>query len=394
MPASTSGLILLAVVTAAAQGQVVYQTGFEEPTFANGNLLSQDGWEATDDPATSGRAVVQSALAAGGLRSVRVDASVTIFTDWFWKDLGYAVPAEASPGIQVSWDMYLASGSAKSFGWGIDVYDDSLPVQRRVTAVIVNNQDRVLVWDETNFVDTGLVVTRDAWHNFKLNMNYAPGARTVIVTVDNVLAAADLGFSADTSDTIADVDLYNIDGGGADQAYYDNFSVAGVTDADGDGLPDIDDLCPSTAFGEPIDVDGCSIIDDDGDGVFNDHDLCPATPACATTVDAGGCPADLDDDLVPDGCDNCPSVANGPGEDDQADDDGDGIGNVCDACPTRKPADVSGDGFSDGGDVQRLVEVLLGDPPTAEELCAADLDLDLSVTLADVPTVVEALLGL
>jgi hypothetical protein len=44
---------------------------------------------------------------------------------------------------------------------------------------------------------------------------------------------------------------------------------------------------------------------------------------------------DIDGDLVPDGCDNCPGDAN----DDQADADTDGIGDVCDNCPESENSD-------------------------------------------------------
>ncbi len=56
--------------------------------------------------------------------------------------------------------------------------------------------------------------------------------------------------------------------------------------------------------------------DADGDGVPDDEDICPGFD---DTLDTDG-------DGVPDGCDNCPAVANP----DQADADGDGAGDVCD----------------------------------------------------------------
>ena len=49
---------------------------------------------------------------------------------------------------------------------------------------------------------------------------------------------------------------------------------------------------------------------------------------------------DADEDLVPDGRDNCPGVANN----NQQDTDGDGIGDDC------KPADTDGDGVPDDTD--------------------------------------------
>lgn len=57
--------------------------------------------------------------------------------------------------------------------------------------------------------------------------------------------------------------------------------------------------------------------------------------------------------------------------------------------------DMNGDGATDGRDISRFVQLLLGDMPTAYELCAADLDApaDLAISTADVDEVVGCLLG-
>ena len=60
------------------------------------------------------------------------------------------------------------------------------------------------------------------------------------------------------------------------------------SDADGDGVPYQQDLCPFTnAFGWDVNEDGC-IDDTDMDGVNDDLDACPATPDLVP-VNADGC---------------------------------------------------------------------------------------------------------
>lgn len=382
--------LLLASIAIPASAQVLYQTGFENPPFVDGNLLGQDAWQSTNDPATPGRGIIQTVIAQSGQRAFRCDASVSTTADWFWRNLSYFVNPGATPIIQIEWDMYLDGGSPqKSAGWGIDVYDTSSPVPRRVTAVIVDATDMLKVWNGSTYHDTGVQIGRNNWHAFKVNMNYAVGARKVAVYLDGVRIADGQSFSSGTTNVIADVDLYHIDGGGDDAAYYDNLSISALADSDADGIPNADDQCPGTAPGAPVDGAGCSTLDDDGDGVANDLDQCPGTPSCANPVLPNGCPVDSDEDGVVDGCDNCPNDAN-PGQEDA---DGDGFGDACDACPNSLRGDVNGDGTTNGLDLQRFVELVLGDTPVGEELCAADMNNDEQVTIADVSEFVTLLTG-
>ena len=84
-----------------------------------------------------------------------------------------------------------------------------------------------------------------------------------------------------------------------------------LRDSDGDGVPDIDDKCPDTPPGVPVDEDGCEFPrDSDGDGVADDRDACPDTPA-GVAVDSRGCPLDSDGDGVPDYRDKCPDTRAG-----------------------------------------------------------------------------------
>lgn len=59
------------------------------------------------------------------------------------------------------------------------------------------------------------------------------------------------------------------------------------------------------------------------------------------------------------------------------------------------PGDVNADGIADGRDISRFVELLLGDTPTSDERCAADLNAppDEVITADDVDEVVGCILG-
>jgi uncharacterized repeat protein (TIGR01451 family) len=113
--------------------------------------------------------------------------------------------------------------------------------------------------------------------------------------------------------------------------------------------------------------------DGDGDGVNDCDDVCPGTPGCAS-VNAVGCPSDIDNDGIEDGCDTCTDVdgdgvgdpgyvnttcpvSNGPDNcpstqnPDQSDIDSDGMGDLCDVCPLGvNTDDADADGVADACD--------------------------------------------
>jgi len=127
-------------------------------------------------------------------------------------------------------------------------------------------------------------------------------------------------------------------------------------DFDGDGIPYIDDNCPSLPNPDQADSDGngigdacdnsCSNAggDTDGDGICNNNDNCPddANPAqLDLDIDGVGdiCDLDIDGDGVGNAIDNCPQIGNPS----QTDSDGDGIGDACDL-------DTDGDGVVNSED--------------------------------------------
>ena len=82
-------------------------------------------------------------------------------------------------------------------------------------------------------------------------------------------------------------------------------------DSDGDGVADSADRCPDTRRGATVDGNGCELqLDSDNDGVLDQDDQCPRTPA-GVAVDARGCELDSDGDGVLDRADRCPDTAAG-----------------------------------------------------------------------------------
>jgi OOP family OmpA-OmpF porin len=83
-----------------------------------------------------------------------------------------------------------------------------------------------------------------------------------------------------------------------------------LADTDGDGIPDIEDVCPKMAeiVNQIDDKDGCPEVDSDGDGLLGSLDKCPAAAEDKDGYDDDdGCPDDDNDsDGVADAMDKCP----------------------------------------------------------------------------------------
>lgn len=156
-------------------------------------------------------------------------------------------------------------------------------------------------------------------------------------------------------------------------------------DADGDGIPDTADTCPSDAANDADadgicgDVDVCAGFDDnadmDGDAEPDGCDACPVDPlndadGDGVCGDLDACEgyddlADIDGDGTADGCDICIydplNDADGdsacaeedicPGGDDFTDTDGDFVPDACDGCPDDALGDSDADGSCDSDDI-------------------------------------------
>ncbi|UCE17164.1 MAG: thrombospondin type 3 repeat-containing protein [Gemmatimonadota bacterium] len=154
------------------------------------------------------------------------------------------------------------------------------------------------------------------------------------------------------------------------QRVYENGSLGGSIDSDGDGIPDNADNCPAVFNPGQEDWDGdgmgdaCDSCpndpdnDGDEDGICGDVDNCPDDPnPLQEDGDGDGagdacddCPDDPDNDIDGDGvcgdADNCPGDPN-PFQENA---DGDGLGDACDTCPDDPDNDIDGDGICGDAD--------------------------------------------
>ena len=157
---------------------------------------------------------------------------------------------------------------------------------------------------------------------YKLYYGTSSGVYTTAIVVGNFTLTSISDLSLGVTYYFA---VTALDGVGNETNYSAQISFT-ITDSDGDGLTDAEELALGTNPNNP---------DTDGDGVADGEDNCPlvSNPNVAQWTDIKGeihsnSQPDFDLDGIGDACDNCPTVYNPH----QEDADGDGVGNACDNC--------------------------------------------------------------
>lgn len=225
-----AGLIVMAA-GGSARGTLVYQTGFEAPAYSLGQLVPQQGWLA-DGPAAA--VSVQSSIVKSGSQAVKMNGAdvTTVGSHWWFDPVNYTIPVATLPFVVVEWDMYLSS-AALTASYGIDVYMEDEPpaLLRRAAAVTVDRFNTVRVWDGYQAFGAGALVatfgtvTRDAWHRYRMQMDYGVGEWELYI--DGALVQSGMGISPASTFLLLDADLWTVSptGGANDAAYYDNLSI-------------------------------------------------------------------------------------------------------------------------------------------------------------------------
>ncbi len=146
-------------------------------------------------------------------------------------------------------------------------------------------------------------------------------------------------------------------------------------DADGDGVADVTDNCPTIA--NPTQDNS------DGDPLGDACDNCP-------NVDNPG-QEDGDSDGVGDLCDNCPDDPNPL----QTDSDGNGVGDACEPPCLCLVGDADGSGAISIADVVYIIQRIFGGgpAPTPYEVCSGDADCNCTLSIGDAVYIVGYIFG-
>ncbi len=173
-----------------------------------------------------------------------------------------------------------------------------------------NGSTWTTVWENSE------TITDNSWAEYTYDVSdVADGQSTVYIRF--TMGTTDVG--------------WRYSGWNVDDLQVSGFQCSTDPDSDGDGIPTVDDNCPTVYNPLQEDVDGDFV----GDACDN----------CVTVSNNNQ--LDIDDDLVGDVCDNCPTVANA----DQNDIDSDTFGDACDNCPAEPNSDQADSDSDSVGDV-------------------------------------------
>jgi len=217
----------------------------------------------------------------------------------------------------------------------IDIADPANPVEIRS---VLSGRDS---WRLTQSADGKMAYIADGYSGFKV-VDIGYSARPVGTYIESNVTYIH------TADSAINDSFAIVANDGLDDSDVSLFKMNFMDDADGDGVEDGLDNCPSIANQDQLDTDDDGLgnacdDDDDNDGVLDVNDALPlnASESVDTDGDGIGNNADTDDDgdEVADELDNCPITSNF----NQLDTDGDTLGNVCDN-------DDDNDGIVDSAD--------------------------------------------
>ena len=201
---------LLCLASAAAlQATVIYQTGFEQPTYSPGQLVGQGGWSAS----TIG--TVENTVALQGVQAVQMNATGTSGQNLDGHSLTYT--AVANPEYTVVFDVdFMQSAGGTSSNWStLALFGNS----GFITQAVVNSNG-------TTHLGTGhpaeASFTRGVWNHFEVVLNFST---QMAFGYFNGSFLGSNPFESAGNTGMSEVDFGINNTPGTDSGFFDNLSV-------------------------------------------------------------------------------------------------------------------------------------------------------------------------
>jgi hypothetical protein len=191
---------------------IIYQTGFESPTYSVGTLAGQDGW--TD---TSGAAQIETSTVNSGSQAMSADISPSDFIDH-----SLAYDSTTNPAATVKLQIaFQVQGNTQNQAEGLSVFGDGGFIAQ---IYALNGDFHLGTATAAGILPVGL----GEWYSLEMDLDFQ--TQSVTAYVDGTFLATLAMGSPTTSLTV--LDLGGSSGGfSGETVFYDDFSATVATAA-------------------------------------------------------------------------------------------------------------------------------------------------------------------
>jgi hypothetical protein len=218
-----AGAVLLIFLAAGTHAAVIYQTGFEAPSFSTGQLSGQNGW-ASDNTGTN-LAVVQNSVANEGTqagytpRGEDVNNTLTAWRDVSNPDEYNYVTIETALRVD---DMAASSSYFDAFYIYQNNYQNS-----RAAILYFRGDGNILIPEAgVGDVDVGDWAA-DTWYDIRFLLNY--NAQTLDLWIDDMQVLSAFPFLESSSTDIGGIAYQEYGGTTGGGFYYDGLDIGGYS---------------------------------------------------------------------------------------------------------------------------------------------------------------------
>jgi len=206
---------LAAVICAPASAGVIYQTGFESPTYTVGGLNGQDGWTNSTVP------IVQTANVFSGTQAVQYSATGLSAQDYAIHSLTYNALTDSNQIVIGQIEMEISNTGTAS---GQDAILFRANGGLLVGHIEVGLNRKAFMANLTTTIGGSVSVPLGVWNLYTFSMNFQTQQFTAFVN-DQLIGT--LPFS-NTYTSLSVVQFGLHDSPGTDSTFYDNLSIASV----------------------------------------------------------------------------------------------------------------------------------------------------------------------
>jgi uncharacterized protein (TIGR03437 family) len=197
---------------------IIYQTGFEPPTFSPGSINGQDSWTVNGAPSST---VIETAKVETGGQAIAITPSGA--TSGIVGPLRYTSYSAANQTLTFAIDANSSTTGTPSFWTVLDAIIN-LPPNNDI-GISVDQTGQIHIFVTGTDHPTGVSIARGVWSHYELDVNFSNGTVSALYNGASILQGASFSSPGTTLDAYA----FYAQGAspliGTDSGYFDNLSV-------------------------------------------------------------------------------------------------------------------------------------------------------------------------